>query len=126
MTGQVSLDWADNTEGDLAGYNVYRGTTAGGSYAKVNISLVTSSAYTDPGLTNWTTYYYVVRAVDTAAQESGNSSEVAATPSTVPTVAVAQVLYFTEGGKNGDQHLRISVTVVDGVGNPVAGADGIP
>jgi len=28
--GQVALDWADNAETDLAGYNVYRSTTSGG------------------------------------------------------------------------------------------------
>ena len=27
--GQVALDWANNTETDLAGYNVYRSTTSG-------------------------------------------------------------------------------------------------
>ena len=32
----VALDWADNTESDLAGYNVYRATTPGGPYTKLN------------------------------------------------------------------------------------------
>ena len=69
----VALDWDDNSDSDLAGYNVYRGTTPG-VYAKVNTSLVTASAYSDTGLTNGTEYYYVVRAVDTSNNESTDST----------------------------------------------------
>ena len=44
--GSVSLNWDDNTEPDLAGYNVYRSTTASGPYSKINGPLVASSACT--------------------------------------------------------------------------------
>ncbi|MFC1990253.1 fibronectin type III domain-containing protein [Chloroflexota bacterium] len=84
---QVSLDWNDNTEPDLAGYNVYRSLTSGDNYTQVNVGLVSTSNYTDTGLTNGTTYYYVVTAVDAAdpvAYESGYSSEVSATPAIPP------------------------------------------
>ena len=86
-SAQVSLDWADNAEPDLAGYNVYRSTSTGGPYTKVNGALVTVSNYTDTGLTNGTTYYYVVRAEDNGTNESGNSSEVSATPAALPPAA---------------------------------------
>jgi subtilisin family serine protease len=77
----VTLDWADNTESDLAGYNVYRSTTSEGPYTKINGStVVSSSSYVDTGLSNGTTYYYVVRAVDTSTNESGNSNQASATP----------------------------------------------
>src|SRR5919106_172448 len=76
----VSLDWADNSESDLAGYNVYRSTTSGGPYAKVNGSLVPTSSYSDSGLVNGTTYNYVVRAVDTSSNESASSNQASATP----------------------------------------------
>jgi hypothetical protein len=32
----VPLDWNDNSEGDLAGYNVYRSETSGNGYSKLN------------------------------------------------------------------------------------------
>ena len=35
-TGGISLDWANNTETDLAGYNVYRSPSATGTFTKVN------------------------------------------------------------------------------------------
>jgi parallel beta-helix repeat protein len=75
----VALDWADNTEGDLAGYNVYRSTTSG-SYGAALITGLTASSYTDNTVTNGTTYYYVVTAVDTSSNESAYSSEVSALP----------------------------------------------
>jgi len=80
---QVSLDWNDNGESDLAGYNVYRSETSGGPYTKINGSLVATSGYTDTGLTGGVAYYYVVTAVDDMAYESGNSGEASATPAGV-------------------------------------------
>jgi len=73
------LDWNDNAESDLSYYNVYRDTTSGGPYTQVATD-VTSSDYTDTGLTNGTTYYYVVTAVDTSSNESQYSGEASVTP----------------------------------------------
>ena len=72
----VSLDWDDNTESHLAGYNVYRSTTSGSGYSKLNSSLVSNSNYTDDTATNGNTYYYVVTAVDIYSKEFGYSNEV--------------------------------------------------
>jgi fibronectin type 3 domain-containing protein len=81
---KVSLSWAANTESDLAGYNVYRSITSGSSYSKVNSALVTTASYTDSTVTNGTKYFYVVRAVDTSTNSSGNSNEASATPTAAP------------------------------------------
>ena len=91
--GSVALDWNDNTDADLAGYNVYRGTTSG-VYTKINSSVVTASAYNDTGLTNGTEYYYVVRAVDTSGNESPNSNEAYA----IPQLEAGSALQFTTAG----------------------------
>ena len=77
---EISLDWNDNSEGDLDGYDVYRSTTSGSGYSKINGSLVASSAYTDTDVTNGITYYYVVKAVDLGSNESDNSGEASAVP----------------------------------------------
>ncbi|MBN1788384.1 MAG: carbohydrate-binding protein [Sedimentisphaerales bacterium] len=71
----ILLDWADNNEPDLTGYNLYRSTTSGSGYSKLNVSPLTDSNYTDSSFTYLTTYYYVVTAVDTSENESSNSVE---------------------------------------------------
>jgi fibronectin type 3 domain-containing protein len=76
----VSLNWNDNSEADLDGYNVYRSMTSGSGYVQINGSLLSSSDYTDNSVTNGTTYYYVVTAVDILSNESNGSNEVSETP----------------------------------------------
>jgi hypothetical protein len=76
----VTLDWDDNSEVDVNGYNVYRSQTSGSGYSQLNVSLVADSNYIDNDVNNGTPYYYVVTAVDTNDHESGYSSEASATP----------------------------------------------
>ena len=79
-TDQVSLTWNANGESDLAGYNIYRSTTSGGTYTKLNGAWLTQASYTDSTVTGGTTYYYVVTAVDTSGNISADSAEASATP----------------------------------------------
>ena len=79
--GMVLLNWNDNTEEDLDGYNVYRSETSGSDYVQINGPLSDDSIYIDSDVTNETTYYYVVTATDIYSNESGYSSEVSVTPS---------------------------------------------
>jgi len=76
---QVVLNWDNNSEPDLAGYNVKRSTTSGGPYSTI-AALVVPSNYTDTTVTNGTTYYYVVAAENSSQQESADSGEVSADP----------------------------------------------
>ena len=73
--GQVQLIW--NPVPGATGYNVKRATTSGGPY--ITVATVTGTSFTDTGLTNGTTYFYVVSAF-TASVESANSGQVNATP----------------------------------------------
>jgi hypothetical protein len=74
-SGQVALSWTPTA--GATSYNVKRSTTSGGSYTTVGSP--TSPSFTNTGLTNGTTYYYVVSAVKSAGQ-SANSSQVSAQP----------------------------------------------
>jgi chitodextrinase len=82
--GRVDLDWADNPESDLDGYNVYRSDSQGGPHDKINGSLLPGSVYADGNVNNGDTYYYVVKAVDESGNESTASDEISATPSATP------------------------------------------
>jgi fibronectin type 3 domain-containing protein len=77
-----TLTWRPNTETNLAGYNIYRGTVTGlplldySTYQKIGTVITTTFVDTTgiPG----TKYFYVVTAFDTASppNESGKSNEV--------------------------------------------------
>jgi hypothetical protein len=73
--GHAALTWASSST--ATSYNVKRSTTNGGPYSIV--ASATATNYTDAGLTNGTTYYYVVSALNPAG-ESGNSAQVALAP----------------------------------------------
>ncbi len=79
----MRLTWQRNTERDLAGYNLYRSTTSGGNYIKLNTVVLPDTAYRDSSLLSDTTYYYVVTAVDTGRNESGYSPEAWGKPITL-------------------------------------------
>jgi archaellum component FlaF (FlaF/FlaG flagellin family) len=77
-SSSVNLTWSDSST-VLSGFNVYRGATTGGPYAKINPSLTPSTSYTDSSVQSGSTYYYVTTAVDTTGAESSYSNESAAT-----------------------------------------------
>jgi len=74
--GEVSLNWTTVT--DATGYNVKRATTSGGPYITVGTD-VPGLSFFDSAVTNGTTYYYVVTAVN-GGSESADSAEQSATP----------------------------------------------
>jgi hypothetical protein len=68
----VQLTWQASTS-NVVGYNIYRSTTKGGLYVKINAPLVTPLTYTDSSVATSTTYYYVATSVDPAGVESVHS-----------------------------------------------------
>jgi hypothetical protein len=77
----VDLQWNASTS-PVAGYNVYRGTQAGGPYTRVNSSAVSALTFTDGTVASGQTYHYVVTAVASDGTESDFSNEI---PMVVPT-----------------------------------------
>jgi cellulose 1,4-beta-cellobiosidase len=73
--GQVALTWP--AASTATSYNVKRATVSGGLYPL--LSNLTTTNFTDTGVVNGTTYYYVVSALNPAG-ESVNSAPVSATP----------------------------------------------
>jgi hypothetical protein len=76
-THSVALAWAPSTS-TVSGYNVYRSTTSGSGYAKINSALVGAVTYNDTSVQSGTTYYYVVTAVDSGGNESADSNQATA------------------------------------------------
>ncbi|MBW5449426.1 cellulose 1,4-beta-cellobiosidase [Cohnella sp. CFH 77786] len=83
---QAALSWTASS--GATSYNVKRATTSGGPYTTIATG-VTAASYTNTGLTNGTTYYYVVSAVN-ASGESANSAQASATPQAPSAGLVAQ------------------------------------
>ena len=78
-TAQVTLNWnAVTGPADVLSFNVKRAIVSGGTYTTIATN-VGNISYTDTGLANNTTYYYVVSAVNSLG-ESTNSIEASATP----------------------------------------------
>jgi RHS repeat-associated protein len=72
----VTLTW--NQSSSATSYDILRSLTSGGPYSTIQTG-VTTSSYVDTGLTNGTTYYYVVTASN-AGGTSGDSNQANATP----------------------------------------------
>jgi len=76
----VVLHWARNTEANLAGYRIYRAPATNGPFALLNSAPLVLPSFADFAVTNGQTYFYVVRALTGAQDESSNSIVVSATP----------------------------------------------
>ena len=70
----VDISWNASTSSGVNGYHVYRSTTSGGTYSLVSGGLQSGTSYTDSTVQSGLTYFYMVRAVDTAGAESANSN----------------------------------------------------
>jgi hypothetical protein len=78
--GTLDIAWDANTELDLAGYDLYRSDTGANlTFTKVNTARITGTSYTDDGLEDNTTYYYMLKAVDDEGLESEYSDPASGT-----------------------------------------------
>lgn len=100
---QVSLAWTASA--GATSYNVKRALTAAGPFTTV-ASNVTATSYINTSLTNGTTYYYVVSAVNAAGQ-SANSTVASATPAGVVVPTSNLVVQYRAGDTNAtDNQIR--------------------
>jgi Domain of unknown function (DUF4082)/Bacterial Ig-like domain (group 2)/Putative Ig domain len=84
----VSLSWPASL--GASSYTVQRALVSGGPY--VTVGCPTTTSYTDTGLTNGTTYYYVVEGAFTGDPNAGGGSaaspEASATPQNLPLTSI--------------------------------------
>jgi hypothetical protein len=109
---QVALSWSASS--GATSYNVKRSTVNGSGYATV--ASPTAANYTNTGLTNGTTYYYVVSAVNSAG-ESANSAQVSATPSIPPAPAAPTNLAAAQQPQKGRINLTWTQSTSSGITN---------
>jgi gliding motility-associated-like protein len=97
---RVTLTWTPNTEPDMKSYWVYRSTISGSYSVALDTVTHPTTRYVDRGLTNEVIYYYVLKAVDEAGNESVASDEVSARPSLGPREPCGVKGTIVDGGKN--------------------------
>jgi len=90
----IDLSWSSVT--GAVGYNVYRSTTHGSGYVKINSDPVAGTFYVDENTTPGATYYYVVTSLNSDGVESAYSPEASATePLAPPANQAPQITGFT-------------------------------
>ena len=95
----LNLSWQANGEVDVAGYHVFRSTSLNGTYTQITGSPVTGTTYPDLGLTQFSTYYYKIKAVDTSNNDSVYSDPASGVPNAPPTTPTG--LTLTNSGTGG-------------------------
>lgn len=73
----VDLNWNPSSS-SVVGYNVYRGSSSGGPFSKLNTSVQPATTFIDANVLSGSLYYYYVTAVDSSGNESAASNEASA------------------------------------------------
>jgi len=87
---KVTLTWAPNTEGDLSHYIVYQSSTSGFDTTGASAASTADTTTIITNLSNGTTYYFVLAAVDSIGIQGTASAEVSAIPFGIVAVLPAQ------------------------------------
>jgi len=114
---QIGLAWT--AVSGATGYSVRRSTTSGGPYTTVKTNVVGTSLV-DTGLTNGTTYFYIVSATN-AGGEGGASNQASTTPS-APTSSTTTALGSAPNPSTVGQSVTFTATVTSSSGIPAGTA----
>lgn len=82
---EVDLSWDPPSDwgGLEGGYRVYRSTTSGSGYSQITDVGSNTTTYTDTGVSQGNTYYYVVTAYNSAGESNYSNEDSASFPVTV-------------------------------------------
>jgi hypothetical protein len=81
QTTSVTLGWNPSTSSEVAGYDIYYGTSSGNYISAVPVANVTN--VTIRGLTSGVTYYFAATSYDSNGNQSAFSPEITATVGSV-------------------------------------------
>jgi hypothetical protein len=111
-TSQINLTWT--VVSGATSYDIYRSTSAGGTYSRLGseptVSSGSTTSYSDTGLSAGTTYYYKISALNTGGESAASSYVYATTnavggstapsgaPPVTPSVKVEVLEQKTESG----------------------------
>jgi hypothetical protein len=106
------VTWWPNPEADVVGYNVYWGMTSEVYTDSHYVDGIGSTTDSLTGFTADSTYYFVVRALDTDGHQSFLATEVEAVPRAIPTAPVDVVATPIQSGIRVDwpQNQELDVT----------------
>lgn len=96
-SASITLAWAPNADSDLAGYSVRRSLSPTDGFGDITSAPIASTTFTDRAVAAGTRYYYAVRAVDHAGNQSRSSIIVSA----VPQSANGPVVLLEDGFESG-------------------------
>ena len=110
----VNLSWTtpDNGGSAITGYQVLRGTTAGGETTLITLP-ATATSYADSAVTGGTTYFYRVVAVNSIGA-GDPSNEVQASPATTPAAPTA-------AASDGNGKVALTWSTPASGGSPITG-----
>jgi len=127
-TRGLALNWADNAETDIAGYEVSRAASLGGPYIELTGAPVVPSAFRDKAAPTGVASYYRVTAVDDSGNASAPAQRSAARgtivfhgSSKLSTHAVAITLHRPAAAQTGDLLIATIVGSGSGAITPPAG-----
>jgi fibronectin type 3 domain-containing protein len=112
---RVDLSWTAPADPDVTSYRVYRATTSPVAIAPAGLQGgVSGTTYSQTGLTNGTTYYYVVTAVDASGNESPASLEAPAQPQATSAPSIPTGVTATAGDR------QVTVAWTASTGSPAS------
>jgi len=96
----IRLQWAANTEGNLAGYIVLRSTSVNGTFADISDGPINLTNFTDTNVAGGTTYFYRVIAADYHGSQS-TAATISASRGNDTTPPAAPTNLTASGASNG-------------------------
>ncbi|MCK4643854.1 lamin tail domain-containing protein [bacterium] len=124
--GTLDISWdaaTDPENGDYIKYALYRSTETGFTVDAATLidTNISTLAYNDTGLTNGSTYYYIVQAYNCAALQTSNSDEdfgIPTDPAQAPTLLTANggdtLVGLTWSSVTGSDEYRVYYSTFDG------------